>query len=400
MCSDANMELQKMSQNTNLDYLRNVVEYRKVIAIVTLVGAALSLTVSLLLPNIYSARSLILPPQQEQGLMGAMLSQMGGLAGIAGDVLGGGSQADMYVGILKSDALKDPIIDRFELQKIYNQEHRDTTYKKIDEVVTIMAGKKDGIISISVEDELPKRAADIANAYVEELEKLLVRMATSGASQNKGYLAERLTKARSDLATAEDAIRKFQTKNKALDITEQAKGSIQGVADLNAQLIAQEIQLATQRRKFTDSSEEVKALFASINKLKSQIARMEGKGGVSSIPTIGSVPALGQDYLRLMREFKIQETLVELLTKQYEVASLSEQKNIANIQVIQKARVPDRKVKPKRALIVIGATVASFMMALFATLLWSGYKVLPDGQKEIFRELKRSILPDWRRKRI
>lgn len=399
MCPDVNKELQFLSKNSSLVYLRVAIAYRRMITFITLAGAILSLIICVFLPNIYSATSLILPPQQEMNLMGAMLNQMGGLAGLAGDVLGGGSTADMYVGILKSDAIKDPIIDRFDLQQLYGEKHRDSTYKKLDEYVTVMAGKKDGIISIAVEDTAPKRAADIANAYVEELEKLLVRMASTGASQNKSYIADRLTKARSDLAKAEDALRMFQSNNKALDITEQAKASIAGVADLKAQLIAQQVQLATLRSQFTDSSEEVKTVLASIANLQKQIARQEGKNGVSSIPSIGSIPALGEEYLRLMREFKIQENLVELLTKQYELANFSEQKDIANIQIIQKARVPDCKVKPKKALIVVGSTVASFMLALFTALLLGSYRVLPEEQKVLLGELRQTIFSGWGKNR-
>lgn len=379
-----------------LQYISMITKYRNIILSITITGFLASLIISLLLPNIYSTKALILPPQQDQNLMGAMLAQMGGMASVASDILGGSSQADMYVGILKTDAIKDAIIDRFELQKIYNTQHRVTTYGEVDRWVTITSGKKDGMISINVEDKDPKRAADIANNYVSELQKLMIQVNSSGAGENKKYLGERLAKAKSDLSRAEDAIKEFQSHNKAVDIPEQARGTIKGIADLSGQLAAQEVQLETLRRQFTDSSQEVKSIKRTIEGIKTQIAKYEGKSDNGAIPTVGTIPDMGQQYLRLMRDFKIQETLVELLTKQYEMSSLTESKNTFNIQIIQKARVPDRKTKPKRAIIVIASTLASFLFSIMATLVFCSYKNLPDGQKALLIELKQSLFT-WKR---
>jgi tyrosine-protein kinase Etk/Wzc len=172
-------------------------------------------------------------------------------------------------------------------------------------------------------------------------------MSISDAGKNRRFLEERLVRAHSDLARAEEAMKTFQSKNKAIDVPDQAKASIEGVALLRAQLATQEIQLASLRSYLTDSSREVTFLKASISDIKGQIARLEGKSVASSIPSVASIPALGQEQVRLLREFKIQETLVELLTKQYELAKLTEAKNINTVQVIQKARVPDVKDHPK-----------------------------------------------------
>jgi tyrosine-protein kinase Etk/Wzc len=365
------------------DYLEVVVRHKRMIIITTVAACLLSVGVSLMLPKMYRSTVMILPPQQDQGLLGAMMGQMGGgISGLAGDLLGKGTPGDMYVSILHSDAISDAIIDGFKLMGVYGEVYRLDTYGALNKHVIIAAGKKDGIISISVEDKEPKRAADIANAYVEELAKLTVKLSTTGAGQNSTFYAQRLDSAKADLAKAEEALRRFQSRNKTLDVMEQAKATIGGIAQLRAQLASQEVQLETFRRQFTDASQEVKTTKSIIANLKTQIAGLEGNSGGGAIPSVGSVPALGQEYVRLMREYKIQEATVELLTKQYEVAKLSQAKDVSSIQVIQKARVPDKKVKPKRAAIVIIVTFSAALLAILFSFVSEFFARMPRADRE------------------
>jgi tyrosine-protein kinase Etk/Wzc len=378
-----------------LDYLEAIAKRWKMIAIVTTAAFVISITISLLLPKIYSSTTMILPPQQDQGMMGMMSQMIGGdLSLLAGSMLGKSTPAEQYASILESDRIKGAIIDRFNLMKEYDVDYRLDMYKKMDDIVDVSVGKKDGIISITVEDKDPKKAADIANAYTDELEKVTVKLSSSGAGQNKIFLADRLAKAKVDLAKAEDALKLYQKKNKALDITEQAKATIEGVAQLKAQLAIQETQLASLRAYLTDDNDEVKTAKAAIANIIAQIASLEGNGNGSSIPSVGSVPALGEQYLRLMREFKIQETLVELLTKQYEMAKLSEANDVANVQVIQRAEVPDRKAKPKRSLIVLLSTFAAgFVAVLFAFMCDAGSRMSGEDRERLLR-MRRMVLGD------
>jgi len=366
-----------------LDYLEVIAKYWRMIFITLVSAAVLSIICSLILPNIYRATTRILPPQQDSsGLMGMMIGAAGGIGGMAADFLGKGSPADMYVGILNSEAMSDKIIDRFNLIELYGEKYRVNTYKLLDKNVDIVAGKKDGIISISVEDKDAKLSAAIANAYVQELGKLLVTLNITDAGQNRTYLESRLTKAKVDLANAEEDLKQFQSKNKALDITEQAKVTIKGVADLEGQLAAEEVKLAGIKRILTDSSQEVKNQRSVIANIKSQIAKFEGNRISASVPRIGTIPELGQQYVRLMREFKIQETIVELLTKQYEMSKLSEAKVTTSIQIIQTAREPDRKIKPKRSLIVLATTFASGFGALLYAFIRESVERMPNEDRE------------------
>lgn len=380
-----------------LDLLLVLAKNWKMIIGVPFVVVVITAIFTLFMPNIYTAKTMILPGDDNSGgMMSAMMGQLGGLAALAGGSLGGASKADLYITMMNSEMIEGPIVDRFKLMKLYHAKFRATAYKTLDASSTISAGKKDGVITIAVDNEDPKLAAAIANAYVEELGKLAAKLSMTGAGNSRVFLEERLTKAKVDLAAAEDTLKSFQTRNKAVAVTDQAQATLQGVALLRAQLVAQEVQLATLRQIFTDNSQEVKSTKATIANLRGQITRMEGSGSEGSMPGVGAMPKLGQEYMRLMREFKIQETLVELLTKQYEMTKLNEAKDVVPFQVLQSARVPELKSKPKRSLIVIMSAFASgFLMVLVAFVREFSAK-MNDEDRSRWRELQR-VLPLPRR---
>ena len=283
--------------------------------------------------------------------------------------------------MLKSDAVKNALVSRFKLMEVYKTKYRSDASMRLERNSSIGAGKKDGVITISVEDKDPARAAALVDAYMDELGKLAVRVSVNGATKNRTFLEERLAIAKSDLAKAEESLKQFQSQNKALDVPAQSKIVIESIAKLKAELTSEEVKIATLRMKYTDSSPHVKMAIAAEDDLKAQIAKMEGYGGGSSIPSVGTIPALGGKYIRLMREFKIQETLVELLTKQYEMAQLSASKDIVPFQIINKAEMPDKKSKPHRLLIVQLITLNAVILTVLTIIIidrinlnWHGTK--------------------------
>lgn len=347
---------------TLLGYVAIIIKHSRMIACFTIGSVVLAALVTFFMPDIYTARTMILPIEDDKGVLGSLLGQLGGLSGISGaGAMGGPTKADLYVTMLKSETVKDPIIDRFKLLEVYKSKLRVNAYSALDRNIVISTGKKDGVLSIDVNDKNPKRAAEIANAYVEELGRLAIRLNMTSAGKNRIYLEERISAAHTDLAKAEDALKSFQLKNKAVSVNDQTRATIEGVAQLRAQLAAQEVQLATFQRQFTESSQEVKTTKTTVANLREQIGKLEGMGvGSSSIPSVGSMPQLGQEYMRLMRDFKIQEMLVELLTKQYEMTKLSEVKDVSPFQVLQVAKTPERRSKPVRSKIV----TITFILAL------------------------------------
>ena len=373
-----------------LDYLAVIVKYRRMVALTTSAAFVISIVISLLLPKVYSSTARILAPQQESGLA-SLMGQAGAGTLTTGDLLGKSTSADMYAGILRSEAVKDAVIDRFNLMKVYRQKYRIDTYKEIDNKSTIVTGKRDGIVSITVEDKDPARAAEMANGFVDELGRIVAALNVSGAGQSRIFLEGRLALVKADLARAEEALRSFSMKNKAIQVSEQAKLTIEGIARLKAQLAAQEVNLATYQNYLTDSSQEIKNAKAGISSLKSQIARLEGTDSTGAILPVGSVPTLVQEYTQLMREYKTQESLLDLLTKQYEMYKLSEAKNFPSIQIIQKARVSDKKSKPKRVRIVLASTFAAFFASLLAAFVREYVGKMPTEEKSrcivLFKQL-------------
>lgn len=345
------------------DYLLVIASHKKMIMSTTVGVALITALLTLFMPNIYTSKTTIVPIQEDKSLMPALMGQMGGLVGLAGGSLGGPTQADLYVTMLKSDSVKDALIERFKLMEVYKKKFRSDVYNTLAQKSVISSGKKDGVITVTVEDKDPKRAADLANAYIDELGNVAVHLSVAGAGKSRLFYEERLVKAKADLSASAEALRRFQLKNKTVDITGQVKASIESLAKLKAELASHEVILANVKRQFTDNSQEVKSSATTVENLKSQIARLEGTAENSSIPSFSSMPSIGQEYVKLMRELKVQESLVELLTKQYEMAKLTESKEIPSFQVIDKARIPDRKTKPKRLLIVLSVTFYAVILS-------------------------------------
>lgn len=376
-----------------LDYLAVILKHRRMVFGIVLAAVIITAVYASLLPNIYTAKVMILPLETDKAGVGVALGQLGEAAGIAGLGMGGSSITDLHMTMLRSETVRDPLIERFKLMEAYKARRRSEAYAALDRNVDISAGKKDGVITIAVDDKDPRRAAEMANACVEELGKMAVRLNTSSAGNNRVYLEERLAEARADLATAEDALKVFQSRNKAVSVTDQARATIDSVAQLRAQLAAQEVQLATIRRQFTESSQEAKNTRTAIANLRAQIGSLEGAGGGSSaVPSVGSMPRLGQEYARLMREFKIQETLVELLSKQYEVAKLSEVKDVSPFQVLQIAKIPDSKSKPHRTLMVLIAALTSLLCSIYLAFLREHLDRMSEQDKMQWYSLRNRLL--------
>lgn len=368
------------------DFLQVFIKHWKMFVKFPIIVAIITAIVSLMIPNQYTATTLILPGDDKGGLMSAMMSQLGGMAGLAGGALGGATKADLYVTMLKSETVKDPLIESNKLMQVFDIEKRSTAYKMLDGMSQIIAGKKDGVISISVTTKDPKLSATLANGYVQELGNMTASLEMTGASKNKYFLEKQLAGARTDLTKAENDLKTFQSKNKAISVPDQAKATIESVAQLRGQLAIQEVQLGALQRQFTDKSQEVKSAKATVTQLKSQITSLEGKG-VGAIPSVGAVPALGQEYIRLMREFKIQEAIVEMLTKQYELSKVNSQKDVSPFQVIQVAKVPELKSKPKRSVIVLLSGVVSEILMVLLAFIMEAFNKMSVEDRERFNTL-------------
>ncbi|WP_129127752.1 GumC family protein [Geomonas oryzae] len=374
-----------------LDCVQIVLQRFKMIAVITLVGAFGTAAYSLTQSNVYQCKAMIIPVQEDKNLMSSMLSQLGGLATLAGASVGAPTTGDLYVTMLHSETVLDGVIDRLHLMQQFKKKYRYNLYEHFDKAMEAVVGKKDGVVSITVKDTDPKRAADITNALLDELAKLTADLSVKSSGANRSFLEGRLASAKVDLAQAENALAAFQRKNKTIALPEQAQVSIGEISMLNGQIAIKEVELASTRQRFTEASPEVKMVKASIESMKQQIGKLEGNGGGSSIPSIGAVPALAQDYIRLTRQFKIQETLVEVLTKQYEMAKLAESKSVKSFNILQNAKVPEAKVAPARAKMVKVAAFLSLLLGLFVAFMREGIARMPEADKTRMR----SLLPGY-----
>ncbi len=355
-------------------------KHRTAILGVTAGTALLVAIVSLLLPVFYTANAKILPPQQNQSIATAMLGQLGPLIGAtAGKDLGLRNPNDLYVGMLRSRSLEDSLIDRFALLSVYKEKKRDDARRRLEGLTEIVSGK-DSLISISVEDRSPARAAEMANAYVEELQKLTNSLAVTDAAKQRLFFERELKTAGDELATAELALKRTQESTGIIQLDSQSKVMLESYANMRAQLSAKEVQVQAMQTFATPENPDLMRAQQELAALRTQVARFEGgkSGGPSSDIALAKVPSSGLEYIRRFRDVKYRETLMELLTKQYEVARIDEAKDASLIQVLDKAIPPETKSWPHRGIMVILFTLLAFLLAI----LWSYFSESLQHAKE------------------
>lgn len=348
-----------------LDLLIVLAKHKKLVLGLPFVVGLLAVVYSLTLTNMYTAITKIMPPQQSQTGTAAMLAQLGGLAGLAGGAAGIKNPNDLYIGMLKSRTVADNLIQRFDLNKLYEQKYQSSTRKQLEALTTITSGK-DGIITIEADDKDPKRAAELANAYVDELFKLTKVLAVTEASQRRLFFERQFEQARDNLTKAEVAARLALEKGGLVQVEGQGRAIVETTARLRGQITVKEVQIGAMRTFATERNPDLQLAQKELESLKHELARIEGPSAGKSENAPGNSGS-GIDTLALLRNVKYYETIYELLAKQFELAKIDEAKDSAVVQVMDKAIEPDRKSKPKRAVIVLLSALA----ALFIGILWA-----------------------------
>ena len=334
------------------------------------------------------------PDSQSSGglaIMAALSGQGGGsLGAMAGDLLGMKTTGALFVAVLRSRTAEDRIVNQFDLKKVYRTRWQDIARKKLETNTMIMEDRKSGVITLSVTDHDPNRAASIARAYVDQLDGLMAQLNTSSAHRERVFLEERLTSIKVDLEAAEKDFSQFASKNGAIDITAQGRAMLESAAGLQGQMIAAESELEGLRQIYADSNVRVRSTEARIAELKSQLAKLGGKydptgasapttsgdasansGAASSgatngsdYPTLRQLPILGVPYADKYRQLKVEEAVFETLTKQFELAKVQEAKEIPSVKVLDSPEVPERKSFPPRTMIVLFGTALALALAL------------------------------------
>lgn len=369
-----------------LDLLLVLVENLWLLILGPLAVGLSALGISFLIPETFTAKVVLMPPQQQQSAASAMLAQLGALAGAAGAAAGIKSPSDQYAALMKSSAVENRLIDRFDLIKIYESKLREDARKTLESKTRIDTGKKDGLMVVEVDDHDPKRAAAIANAYVEELSILLSRLAVTEAQQRRVFFERQLEKVKGDLTRAQLALKMGGTGSDILKT--QPQTAVIEVAQLTAQVTAKEVELAAMRSYLKDAAPDFKQALNELAALRAQLAKTQT--GRTSGKAEENTSAQN-DYVSRFREYKYQETLFDLMARQFEIAKIDESREGAIIQIIDPAEAPERKSKPKKAMIALIATLATgFALLLFVFLRNGWRRAMEDDETAV----------KWRRIRL
>jgi tyrosine-protein kinase Etk/Wzc len=347
-----------------LDLLLVIAERKNTIILATLIGGLITTGLVLLRHPVFTAKAVVLPPQQGQSSAG-LLTQLGNLASLTG--LGSSAAKDpndLYMAVLQSNTVEDGLIKRLNLMAAYKA-------KKLTEARFALASnskfvsEKGGMISITVKDEDPHRAAQIANAYVDELHDINSRLIIGEAGVRRNFFSQQLALEKDRLTDAEISLQQTEEKTGAISPTGQTGVVISQVASLQAQIIGREVQLDALRTSSTEQNPDVIRMNNEIAGMRDQVRALESvqkgrKPGDISL-TSRSLPEDQVAFLRKQRDVQYHTLIFDLIARQFEAARLDEAKASPLIQVLDKAEPPERKSGPYRALWMLVGLILGFI---------------------------------------
>jgi len=371
-----------------IDRLRLLWDERRFLFRMAVWGLAVATVVAFLIPARYESTTHLMPPDEQSSSAFAMAAALsgrlpGGLGAIAGDVLGVKSSGALFTGILVSRTVQDHLITKFDLRKVYGTEHWYIARRRLGENTAITEDRKNGIITITVTDHDPHRAAAMAAEYVSQLNDVVNQLSTSSARRERVFLEERLKQVKQELEIAEREFGDFASKNTAVDIKEQAKAMVGAAATLQGEIIASQAQLEGLKQIYTENTVRVRSLRAHIAELQAQLTKLGGKYEApgapddkaandkkddSLYPSIRQLPVLGEAFADLYRRTKVQEAVFETLTQQYELAKVAEAKETPSVKVLDPPDVAERKSFPPRLVIMFLGTLVAFAFAVIFSL--------------------------------
>src|ERR1700733_6739481 len=372
------------------DWLWLLWERRRLLARAGGGGLVISLLAAFLLPKRYGSSTRLMPPDGQSSSGMAMLAAMAGKSGLgmgslAGDLLGMRGSGALFVDILRGRTVEDRIVGRFDLRRVYGERYWVDARKRLDAYTEIAEDRKSQVITIRVTDRDPRRAAQIAQAYVEELDHLVAEVSTSSARRERIFIEDRLTSVKQELDRASREFSQFSSQNATLDISTQGKAMVEAAGRLQGELIASQSELEGLEQVYTASNVRVRSLRARVDELSKQLDKLggnsirlapaiaspagalpEGEASASAFPSIRQLPLLGVRWAELYRQTKIEETVYELLTQQYELAKIEEAKEIPAVKILDAADVPEKKSSPHRLTIM----VLGMLLAFSGAALW------------------------------
>lgn len=360
-----------------LDIVVVLAENLKLLIIGPISAGVLVLGATYLFAPTFTARTTFLPPLQQHSIAAASaLASLGPLAGLVGGAGGIKSAADQYAALIQSTTVRDRLIDQFGLMNVYGAKYRFQARDDLRDNVRVLLGKKDGLITVEVDDQDPKRAANLANSHVDELRRMTTTLAVTEAQQRRSFFEQQLERSKGRLAKAQEALQASGFSQGAL--LAEPKAAAESYARLKAQVSSAEVQLQTMRSFLSENSVELQSQQAALVALRGQLSRVEQVAD----------PRSGSDYIGKYRDFKYEEALFELFARQYEAARVDESREGGLIQVVDTAQPPEWKSRPKRALSAVIATVAAFVLLTLFVLVrhaWRRTVMQPETKMQIAR---------------
>ena len=380
----------EQEQELSLLDIFNILWHRKfLIFFLTFVFGGLALAYAMYLPFIYRAECRILPPQGSRGA--GMLAQLGGIADLVG-LPSTATSGQMIIGVLKGDSVVDSIIDKFGLMEEYKQDirlrARDATLRNLE----AEEDTKSGIIRVAFLDGNPQRAAEIANAFVSELQKKLQELSINDAQQKRAFFENQLMQAQQELNSAEADLINYQQSRGVIALESQTGALLASINSLRNRIAAKNVEISTlssyARRdnpRLRLAQSELDAMTRELRKLEEEQQRADRRGRTTSsdlLSSVGQVPELGIEYQRYMRTLRFATAKYELMMRQYENARLSEASDISTIHIIDHATPPDYKYKPQRARIAILGAMAGFALGVFWAFISAHIRTLRETEED------------------
>jgi uncharacterized protein involved in exopolysaccharide biosynthesis len=355
-------------ERTLYEFLLLFFNKKKLITAFVLIFGGLGILYCLLAPKIYKAESRVIPSSQgKAGMASAMLSQLGGGGGLMG-LSGISTNGQLLIGVLQGETVVDKIIDRFDLMNLYEKEYRVKTREYVtSKILNLTEDTKSGIVTIAVMDKDPARAAEMANAFVDELKNVLQSLAIGEAAQRRIFFEQQLVQSHKALGDAEDELQKYQEKSGLVVMEPQFQAMLESIEALRAQVAAKEVEILSLRTyargenpNLKRAITELSALRAELNKLERQRTQKNDK--TTKATSLGEAPQLGLEYQRRVRDVKFASAMYELMLQQFEAAKVDESREAMVVRVIDPATPPDYKYKPKRAhIILLGVSIGLFL---------------------------------------
>jgi uncharacterized protein involved in exopolysaccharide biosynthesis len=337
-------------------------EEKKTLFAVPLFTTSVAIVVSLIMTPVFTAKTLMMPPQQQQSSAASALASLGALAGLAGGAAGVKSPDEMYIAFMGSESLQNSIIKKMNLQTRYEAKTLTDTRADLKDAVKITSDKKSGLISIEATDKDPVFAAQLANLYIDELHNLLGRLAVTDAQQRRVFYEDQIKKTQADLVNAESRFRLANEKSGMQMTSILAETSLRANAEMRGQIAAKEVQLQAMSRFETTQNPDVQKLTSEMSALRQQLSKLESGSG----NTTSAVNPMQQEASQAYRDIKVQQAMLEVLIKQYEIARVDEAKEGPLVQQVDPATPPERRSKPKRSLIVLVSALGGLFLGVLA----------------------------------